>query len=102
LGDEFADDSNIVHRSLGVGYSHDSGQEVDFALFPAVIPSILRTRSGMEINVDTKTIFSGPLDGFEEVRPRRLGEERFIGVDFDNPKGKWDAGPFETGSGDLS
>jgi hypothetical protein len=67
-----------------------------------VIPAVLRSRNGVEIKVDTNTIFASPFDGFEEVSPGCLGKEWFSGVDFDSPEGEWDTDPVEAGCGDLS
>jgi hypothetical protein len=56
----------------------------------------------MEVEIDSKTVFTGPFDCFEEVRPANFGKEWFPRIDFDRPEGKWNTDPVQTGSSDLS
>jgi len=56
----------------------------------------------MKVEVDTKTVFASPFDGFQEVRPADFGEERLAGIDLDGPERKGNTDPVETSGGDLS
>ena len=91
-----------------VRQTHRPVENIDRAQFARMIPAILTTGQRMEIEVDTQTIFTCPLDRFKEVpeknkeiidikndlgswvseqniRPCNFGEERLIIPGFNGP-----------------
>jgi hypothetical protein len=67
LANELGQDTDIVEGALCVGETHRTVQKVDGTRFARVVPDVLRTRYGMQIEVDADTVFACPLNGEEEV-----------------------------------
>ena len=52
-----------------------------------MVPSILRARKRVQVEVDPDAVFACPLDGLEEVLPAGLGEEGLVAANLDGPVG---------------
>lgn len=93
LGYKFCDDSNVFQRALSICISHDTIHEVDLtALARVVIASeqnekmtlftdenqhtILRSRYRVKIEIDTQTVFSRPLKGFQSISTPRAQKKK--------------------------
>lgn len=123
LRDELGHGADDVERSLGVRNAHDSVQKVDRSLFSRVVVSaddiqvsgqfttteallercsLLRTRHGVKVEIDSESILPRPSERLQEVRPCDATEERFALVRLDRPPSEGDADPVESGGRDLS
>lgn len=71
LRDELGNDPDVIQGPLCVGVAHGTIEEVDAAAFPGVVPSVLRSRNSMQIQVDPETIFARPLDALKEIPGHR-------------------------------
>lgn len=92
LADKLGDDSDIVQTPLSIGNTHDSIKPVNAegaAVQAAVIPSVLRTRESVEVEIDTEAVFAGPADGFKHIFPLSTLQEWLIANGFDGPVGEW-------------
>jgi len=90
-------------------------KEVRAALATRVVPAVygislplstrkrltLTTRCCVEVEVDPETVFPGPLDRLEEVRPSHSLEERLFRPSGDGPVRQRNPNPVETGCSDL-
>lgn len=72
LRDELSKRTNDVEGPLSVGVSHRSVKETSSAQTTGVIPTVLTTWDSVEIQIDSKTVFSSPLDAFEEISDEQL------------------------------
>lgn len=70
LRNELSDDADIVEGTLCVCHAHHAIHEIDEPQFSGVVISVLRARDSVEIEVDSKTIFTGPAKDLQDV-PRR-------------------------------
>lgn len=66
LADELRQGTDVVERPLGVGDTHDSVEETDGTETTGVVPTVLRSGDGVEIEVDSDTVLSGPRDSPDE------------------------------------
>ena len=66
-----------------------------------MIVAILRSRYGVEIEINSQSVFSSPGKRLEEVLPADVGEEGFSGVRFDDPERNGDSDPIESSGGNF-
>jgi len=67
LQDELCNDPDIIQWALGVRQTHRAVEHVDRPETAGMVPLILGTRKGMEVEVHVDAILVSPLDRFEEV-----------------------------------
>ena len=56
----------------------------------------------MEVEVDSETVLSGPIESLNEVLPADVGEEGFSGVRLDDPVRNRQSNPVQSSRSDLS
>jgi hypothetical protein len=72
LGDKFRNGSDVVQCPLRVGNTHNAIHEVDLAKLARVVISILRTGDGVQVQVDTETIFATPRQYTQNVPSHQI------------------------------
>ena len=64
--------------------------------------TILRSRDGMQVDLDTQAIFTSPPEGFEDILPAGPSHEWFVAPCFDRPEWNRDTDPVQACASDLS
>lgn len=101
LNHELGEGSDNVQRSLSVGKTHDTAHPVDRTQSTRVIPTVLRTWDGVEIEVDSDSVFPCPADSSEDISPGDSLEVWLLARSCDGPVTNRQTDPVETGRDNL-
>ena len=67
LRDELRDDADVVKRTLCIRDTHRAVEDVDLTEASGVVPTILRARKCVQVEVNAETILASPLDSLQKV-----------------------------------
>ena len=101
MAEELGEETDVVHRPLGVCNTHVPIQEVDGSEAARVVVAVLGTRHGVQFQVHAQTVLARPLDREEDVIPRLIGEEGFARPGLDGPVRYGETDPIEASACDL-
>lgn len=109
-GDDLLDTvlGNVLHETadnlegpLSIGDSHDAVHPVGGTAFTRVVPSVLGTGEGVQVEHDTESVLSRPPDGLGKVCPRDFGEVRVLALRLHGPESERDTDPVQTSGGNV-
>lgn len=101
LRDELSQSSDVIQCSLRIDHTGGTVQPVDCTNLSRVVPTVLRSGYGVQIQLKSNTVLSGPFDSLENIGPRHSLQVRLSRPGLDGPMSNGQSDPVETSRSNL-